>query len=119
MTPSKVRTMKINALIVIASIILSPLTQASSPDAWDEFRYNVSAACTTVAEETLSDVQLNVDPFGSENQGIAVVFGRLHQTKAPMIYVCLYDKRSQQASLFAESMLTEFHTLSNGTNDDG
>lgn len=110
--------MKLNSLIVIASIILSPLTKASSPDAWEEFRYNVSTACTIIAKETLSDIQLNVDPFGSESQGIAVVFGESHQTKAPMIYVCLYDKRSRQASLFAESMLSEFHTLSISTSED-
>ncbi|MBY6195606.1 hypothetical protein [Vibrio hangzhouensis] len=100
--------MRSRTLVTILSIMLSPFIQASSPDAWDAFRQNVAIACTDKAGETLSDIQLNVDPFGNEDHGIAVLFGKARETAEPMVYVCLYDKHTQKANLYAESRLAEF-----------
>lgn len=86
------------ALILLASLaapILAGPASASSDKAWDQFRLDVEAACRALV--TIEGyVTVEVDPFGSEHYGTALVtvndevFSR---------FICVYDKTSQTAEL--------------------
>lgn len=84
---------------------------ASSDEAWEEFRKEVDAACRELVEvPDNAQVQVNVNPFGSENYGAALVavnFGAEGQD----VMVCIYDKQSKDAEL------TGPFTLEDGTGD--
>jgi hypothetical protein len=70
---------------------------ASSPDAWEEFRTNVTRACTKLAPPELKNSTIVVDDYGSESYGIAILRGI--QEKAAVTYVCIYDKKLEKAEL--------------------
>ncbi|MBK4217232.1 hypothetical protein JJJ17_14970 [Paracoccus caeni] len=77
-----------------------PLTaQASSDDAWQEFQANVDTACRALVEAPDdAEVTVEVNPFGSESFGAALVtvsFGDAGEDRM----VCIYDKQSGDAEM--------------------
>lgn len=85
--------------LVLASFLmpcLSAVSYASTDDAWAEFRADVKTACEELSPAD-GTVLVEVDPFGSESYGTAIVY---HQTDAGLDrYVCIYDKKTKQAEL--------------------
>lgn len=101
-------------LVLISAVCaagLAQLAHASSDEAWDQFRKDVDAACRDLVEvPDNAQVQVNVDPFGSENYGAALVavnFGAEGQD----VMVCIYDKQRGDAEL------TGPFTLGDGVGD--
>ncbi|RJE82664.1 hypothetical protein [Paracoccus onubensis] len=77
---------------------LPAFSYASSDDAWAEFRADVQAACEALSPKE-GTVLVEVNPFGSESYGAAIVY---HRTDAGLDrYVCIYDKQSKEAELTA------------------
>ncbi|MDO5606617.1 MAG: hypothetical protein Q4G25_15800 [Paracoccus sp. (in: a-proteobacteria)] len=80
------------------AIISAPAT-ASSPEAWDEFRKAVLDACTELAApDAQSPIVAEVNPFGSESFGAALITkGQPDGTVERMI--CIYDKQDGRAEI--------------------
>lgn len=89
-----------------AAICLLPLASmpaaASSPDAWDEFAKDVAAKCTTLAEGRIEKPAVVVDPFGTENYGVAILTGKAAGADAVVSSICVYDKKAKAAEIGGE-----------------
>jgi|GEM_PF-349829 len=72
---------------------------ASTDEAWDAFRADVTAQCTTAAQQTLSDIQVRVDPFGSEQYGLALIDGVAERADTRSQLICVYDKQEKTVEL--------------------
>ncbi|SFZ83488.1 hypothetical protein SAMN02983003_1675 [Devosia enhydra] len=91
------------AAVLVCSLImlmagLQPL-QASSDGAWAEFEQDVQQACLSAALGTLAVTSIQVDPYGSESYGFALMVGLEAGTANERQVVCAYDKASQNAEI--------------------
>ncbi len=85
-----------------AALISAACAQAATPDAWDEFRAKVEAACVTLAAAQLEKPSALVDPFGSSAYGLALITGRPRGGEADVGLICVYDKVGERAELGSE-----------------
>lgn len=76
-----------------------PHAQASSADAWEEFQQDVEKACRDAANGALLVGSIQVDPYGSESYGFAVMVGIEPGTSNERLVACAYDKQSQAAEV--------------------
>jgi len=79
-------------LAAAALAALATGAQASSPDAWAQFRADVKARCLAGASDMKSPTII-VHPVGTETHGIAVLMAG--QDKR----ICIYDKRAKTVEL--------------------
>lgn len=82
---------------LVLSILAGPVL-ASSGDAWDQFRADVGAACLALVQGP-GTATVEVNPFGSDSYGVAVVTLLSGSGRDRMI--CVYDKASKTAELSA------------------
>ncbi|KPF46754.1 hypothetical protein [Rhizobium sp. AAP43] len=75
---------------------------AASSDAWDDFAKDVAAKCTTLAEGRIETPQVVVDPFGTENYGVAILTGKAFGADAMVSSICVYDKKAKTAEIGGE-----------------
>ncbi len=87
--------MKLYALVL--SILAGPAL-ASPGDAWDQFRADVGAACLALVQGP-GTAKVEVNPFGSDSYGVAVV--TLSSGAGTDRMICVYDKASKKAELSA------------------
>ena len=83
--------------LVCLACLASPAV-ASSEDAWVEFRTAVGAACLALVKDP-GTVSIEVNPFGTQTYGVAIVTLRSDAGKDRM--VCVYDKATRKAELSA------------------
>ena len=84
---------------LIALLALAPLATpalASSSDAWEEFRNEVAEACTALVQDP-GGVRVEVNPFGSESYGAAIVTVTAEAGTDRMI--CVFAKETRRAEL--------------------
>lgn len=84
--------------LVLLALAATPAA-ASTDEAWQEFRADVERACTALAPSQ-GETAIEVNPFGSESYGAALLITTLPDGGADR-YVCIYDKQSKQAELSA------------------
>ena len=86
--------------LLIAPLLLLPAASAaaSSGAVWDEFRQDVRTACRSLVPEKAA-VTVEVNPYGSERYGVAIVTVDTGSGTDRMI--CIYDKASHAAELSA------------------
>jgi len=77
---------------------------ASSDDAWEEFRADVSAKCLEAAADYIENPVATVDPFGSEKFGLALVSGKPVGADGKIVHICVYDKQTQAVELGVEEL---------------
>ena len=82
---------------LVLSILAGPAL-ASSGDAWDEFRADVGAACLALVQGP-GTATVEVNPFGSDSYGVAVV--TLSSGAGTDRMICVYDKARKTAELSA------------------
>lgn len=87
---------------LIAAIlpVLPVAALASSEEAWDDFRAAVESACRAAVEAPqTASVTVEVNPFGSESYGAALVTvgGKDGQDRL----ICIFDKRSGAVEITA------------------
>lgn len=87
------------ACSLIAVLSGAQHVQASSGDAWEEFRQDVEKACLAAAVGVLDVTAVRVDPYGSESYGFAVLFGTETGTTSERMVACAYGKASQVAEI--------------------
>lgn len=86
--------------LTLAALAASP-SLASSDEAWAAFRTAVEAACTPLAQAPAdARVAVEVNPFGSESYGAALVTVTLADGSADRM-VCIYDKTAKTAEMTA------------------
>lgn len=73
--------------------------QAASGDAWEEFQQEVDLACREAAKGVITPEVVQVDPYGSESYGFAVLVGPEVGSSALKLVACAYDKASQKAEV--------------------
>lgn len=87
-------------LAVILVALLPATTSASSDEAWEDFRAAVEQSCRALVQApTDATVAIEVNPFGSESYGAALVTVGTKEGKDRM--VCIYGKDSGKAELTA------------------
>lgn len=84
--------------ILLLALAATPAL-ASTDEAWAEFRADVEKACTALAPAE-GETAIEVNPFGSESYGAALLITTLPDGGADR-YVCIYDKQSKKAELSA------------------
>lgn len=84
--------------ILLIALAASPAL-ASSDEAWTQFRADVEKACTALAP-TEGETAIEINPFGSEHYGAALLITTLPDGGADR-YVCIYDKQAKTAELTA------------------
>lgn len=73
--------------------------QASGADAWKEFQQDVEMACLKASSGVLDVKRIQVDPYGSETYGFAIMSGFAAGTSTQRLVVCAYDKVSRAAEV--------------------
>ena len=80
--------------VVIGLGMIAPVS-ARSGDAWQAMRDTLRTGCASKATVIgLGRIEINVDPFGSQSYGIAVVTKRGADRKQNVSYVCIMDKKT-------------------------
>ena len=94
------------ALVALAALTFAPsFSFASSGDAWEEMRADVSEKCLAAAGASMESPKAVIDPFGSERFGLALVSGKAKGADATITQICIYDKQAKTVELGSE--LTE------------
>ena len=82
------------AAIAAFAALVPAASEASSPDAWEEFRTDVAAKCLAAAKSTgMKSPEVLVHPLGTETYGLAVL--REGADKR----ICVYVKQTQKVEL--------------------
>ena len=84
------------ALALLAGISAA---HASSPDAWNEFRDTVQAKCVAAASNAMTVSHIQVDPYGSEKYGIAILTGKEKGSDEISHAVCIFEKQTEHAEI--------------------
>ena len=76
---------------------------ASPPDAWAEFRQKVATKCIALAlAGDYETAKAQVDPFGTQTYGVALVSGSLKKGLGEASAICVMDKKTGAAELGGE-----------------
>ena len=70
------------------------VSQASSSDAWVEFRQEMIQQMDRVLMDQMIDYQVDIDPYGTESYGVAVATGAAVADGKQLLVVGVYDKQS-------------------------
>jgi hypothetical protein len=87
---------------IAAALAFGASAHASSPDAWKEFNAEIEKKCTDAAKDMFRKPQIAVDPVGSENFGLAVIYGRSKEAKGRAAAICLVNKKTGVVELGTE-----------------
>lgn len=87
--------------LVAATGFVATGAHASSGDAWEEFRADVSEKCIAAAP-SLDKPVVVVDPFGSESFGLALVSGKPKGAENAVTQICVYDKQKKTVEIGGE-----------------
>jgi hypothetical protein len=80
--------------LVIGLGMIAPVS-ASSGDAWQAMRDKLRTGCLSKATAMgLGRIAININPFGSQSYGIAVLTKRGGDRKQNVAYVCVMDKKT-------------------------
>jgi hypothetical protein len=85
--------------IIFVAISGTYAAQAASSDAWEEFQQEVELACREASKGVISAEVVQVDPYGSESYGFAVLVGPEVGSSELRLVACAYDKASQKAEV--------------------
>lgn len=75
---------------------------ASSDDAWEAMRADVSAKCLAAAAASIETPSAVVDPFGSQNFGLALISGKQMGAEGTVTQICVYNKQTKAVELGGE-----------------
>lgn len=75
---------------------------ASSDDAWEAFRKDVADQCLKAAADLFAAPSATVDPFGSENYGLALIRGKAKGADNEIAAICVYDKKTKKVEIGGE-----------------
>lgn len=82
-------------ILALSGLLFAGAAMASSDEAWEEFRAEVKESCAALADD---NAQIEVNPFGSESYGIAMITVDYDDDKQERM-VCIFDKQSKEAEI--------------------
>jgi hypothetical protein len=88
--------MRVTLFLILLSA--TPLVFASSSDKWEALRLDIETACRALVADP-GAVAIEVNPFGSDSYGVALV--TLTGEAGTDRMVCVYDKQTGKAELTA------------------
>jgi hypothetical protein len=88
--------------MIATSVAATTAALAASPDAWDTFRQEVAAACIAAAAPLIENAAVDVDPFGSQSYGLALVHGKAKGGDSEIRSICVFDKKTKAVELGGE-----------------
>lgn len=91
--------MRILAALLLATPTLATPALADSPGSWEDFRQQVREACLATLDvlDVPGETTLEVNPFGSERYGVALV--RVAHTDGEDVMACVFDKATGSAEV--------------------
>ena len=92
----------LSAATIAAALSAGAAAHASSPDAWKQFNAEVEQKCAEAAQDMFRKPQVAVDPVGSENFGLAIVYGRSQEVKGRAATICVVNKKTGVVELGTE-----------------
>ena len=87
---------------IAAALSIGGAAHASSPDAWKQFNAEIEKKCAEAAGDMFRKPQVAVDPVGSENFGLAIVYGRSKEVKGRAAAICVVNKKTGVVELGTE-----------------
>jgi hypothetical protein len=97
-----ISTLRAGFASLLLFVFVAQPAAAASPDAWEEFQKKVGEACTRLAlAGDFVAASAEVDPFGTETYGLALVSGKLKSGREERA-LCAFDKKSGKAELGGE-----------------
>ncbi len=76
---------------------------AATDDSWAAFRKDVEAKCLGAAKDLFAVAAAQVDPFGSEHFGLALIRGKAKGADpAEISAICVYDKVKKSVEIGGE-----------------
>lgn len=98
------RRFNIRAIIAAGLLVLAGTGRALAANdaAWEEFRNEVAAKCLVAGEELFEAAVAEVDPFGSEHYGLALLHGKARGAEVEIRAICVFDKRSKAVEIGGE-----------------
>jgi hypothetical protein len=93
---------KISSVVALSMIFCSPLTYASSPDAWQALDNLGKAACLHASNLSKPSVVGPIVHFDDLGMSVVMVHGRYpqrHMNNKPGKELCLFDKKSKKAAV--------------------
>ena len=94
--------MKTALTLTLLGLCTVSAAHASSDDAWSQFQTDVGKACVSASKGLIENGKALVDPFGSENFGLAVVSGKATGGEVTISAICVYDKKTRKAEIGGE-----------------
>ena len=91
--------MAVYACSLMVPLLNAQYAQGSSSDEWEKFEQEVQKACLAASKEVLQVTNIQVDPYGSESYGFALLSGVENGTSNERLVACAYGKRSQTAEI--------------------
>lgn len=91
-----------HALAIVAVVLGGAPACASSDDAWEAFRKDVSDKCLAAAAGQFENAAVTVDPFGSPSYGLALIKGQAKGADATIAAICVYDKKAKTVEIGGE-----------------
>jgi len=96
----------LKALVLVSLASLTTLSAfGASDDAWAEFAAEVEQSCLQATRGMLENAQANVDPFGSDSYGLAIVSGKVSDGE-PAAIICVFNKQTKAVQLGGELDIT-------------
>lgn len=86
---------------ILLALSLPAVALASSDEAWEEFRAEVDTACRALIPDEGGEAVIEVNPFGSESYGAALIINTLPNGDGADRYVCIFDKKAKTAEITA------------------
>jgi len=86
----------------LAAMLLPGAACASTSEEWTKMAKDVELKCGEATAAMFRKSQVIVDPTGSENFGLAIVYGRSKAAKAPAAVICVYDKKTMKVEIGSE-----------------
>lgn len=94
-------TRKFAPFLALSAAMVPISAQSSSDAAWDEFRAAVEEACLAAVEAPDdATTEIEVNPFGSESFGIALLTVTLAEGGTDRM-ACIYDKQDKTVEMTA------------------
>jgi hypothetical protein len=86
----------------LATLMLPAVALASSSEEWAKMAKDVELKCSEATADIFRKSQVVVDPTGSTNFGLAIVYGRSKEAKGPAAVICVYDKKTMKVEIGSE-----------------
>jgi hypothetical protein len=90
--------------IVLAAALAAAAVPAlaSTEEDWAAFRKEVGDACNKASEDLFDASVAIIDPFGSENYGLALVRGKARGMDVQIAVICVFDKKTKAVEIGTE-----------------